>query len=144
MIRELANNGAMPALERLVQFTEARQRVLATNVANLSTPYFTAKDLDVKAFQRTLGDAIERRRVSDATGATPLELEDTDQVRFTRHGMAVRPEPTHSNVMFHDRNNRDLERTMQGLAENVMAHQFGVTLLKNQFDLLKTAIRERL
>ncbi|MEM8781678.1 MAG: hypothetical protein AAGE65_02385 [Planctomycetota bacterium] len=144
LFNELQNNGAMPALERMVQFTEARQRVLAHNVANLSTPSFQPRDLDPSGFQQTLGDALEKRRNGDATGQRPLELDDTDQIEFRPGGLAVKPEPTNQNLVFHDGNNRNLERIMQDVAENVMAHQFGVTLLKNQFDNLRTAIRERL
>ncbi|MEM1446467.1 MAG: hypothetical protein AAGF84_10450 [Planctomycetota bacterium] len=144
LFNELQNNGAMPALERMVQFTEARQKVLAHNVANLSTPSFQPGDLDVGAFQQTLGSALDRRRDGDATGQRPLELKDTDQIEFRPGRLIANPEPTNQNVMFHDGNNRNLERIMQDVAENVMAHQFGVTLLKNQFDSLRTAIRERL
>ena len=53
-------------------------------------------------------------------------------------------QPTNENILFHDQNNRDLERTMQKLAENTLSHNMGIELLKNQFDLLKTAIRERM
>ncbi|MEM7577842.1 MAG: flagellar basal body rod protein FlgB [Planctomycetota bacterium] len=134
----------MPALERMVQFTEARQQVLAHNVANLSTPDFQPRDLDVAEFQQTLGNAMDRRRNDDTTGQRPLDIDNTDHIEFRPGRLVVKPAPTHENVVFHDGNNRNLERIMQDVAENVMAHQFGVTLLKNQFDNLRTAIRERL
>ncbi|MEM1099294.1 MAG: hypothetical protein AAGH92_10960 [Planctomycetota bacterium] len=134
----------MPALERMVQFTEARQRVLAHNVANFSTPSFQPADLDPSEFQQTLGDALDKRQNSRLAGQRPLEIDDTDHVEFRPGRLIVKPEPTNENVVFHDGNNRNLERVMQDVAENVMAHQFGVTLLKNQFDNLRTAIRERL
>ncbi len=144
IFNELQNNGAMPALERMVQFTEARQHVLANNVANLSTPNFQPRDVNVAAFQQSLGDALDKRRNADVTGQRPLELDDTPQVAFRPGRIQLKPEPTNEHVMFHDGNNRNLERIMQDVAENVMAHQFGITLLKNQFDNLRTAIRERL
>ncbi len=143
MIGDMFNGGALPALERLVQFTEARQQVLADNVANLSTPYFRPRDLDVKAFQRSLGDALARKRSGETPDRSAPDFEDTGDVRFRPDGLDIAPGPLDENVMFHDQNNRDLERIMQDVAENTMAHQMGVAMLKNQFDLIRTAIRER-
>lgn len=144
MSLDITNNGAMPALERLVQFTEARQKVLANNVANLSTPYYRAKDLDIKEFQRSLSKAIDRRRQSNSPNHYGMNPEDTADVSFKRDRIKTTPHTTDENVMFHDRNNRDLDRTMQDVAENVMTHQLGITMLKNQFDMLRLAIRERI
>ena len=46
-------------------------------------------------------------------------------------------------MLFHDRNNRDLDRLMQDLAENQMAHGFAITMLRRQFESLRSAIAER-
>ncbi|MEM9884187.1 MAG: hypothetical protein AAF800_14840 [Planctomycetota bacterium] len=142
MIAGMFNGGAMPVLERLVQFTGARHRVIAENVANLSTPYYRPKDLSVAHFREQLGRAVEARRASRTPNTGPLELRSTRQLAFRPDGLTARPEPLDENVMFHDRNNRDLERVMQDLAENTLTHNAGVAMLKNQFDLLKMAIRE--
>lgn len=143
MIHGLFNHGSMPALERLLQFTEQRHQVLADNIANLSTPFFRPRDLDPAAFQRALGEAIDRRR----SGATPLDgdlrVGDTRQLRFGPDRIEASPQFTDENILFHDRNNRDLERIMQDLAENTLAHSAGIEMLKNQFNLLEAAIRER-
>ena len=85
--------------------------------------------------------------MSSSTGATPtagpLEVEDTRDVSFRKGGMDIKPRATHDNILFHDQNNRDVERTMQDLVENTLAHRTSVELLKSEFDLLRTAIRER-
>ena len=47
------------------------------------------------------------------------------------------------NILFHDLNNRSLERHMQDLAENTMAHNAAIELLKGGFALLENAIREQ-
>lgn len=143
MIAGLFNNGAMPVLERVLQFTQARHGVLADNIANVSTPYFKSRDLDPGSFQATLRDAIDRRRegVDPAGGA--LEIDDTDQLKFRMDGLDVRPGLSHEGVLFHDQNDRDMERTMQHLAENTLAHNSAVELMRNEFSLLLTAIRER-
>ena len=45
--------------------------------------------------------------------------------------------------MFHDQNNRDLERTMQHLAENTLMHSTEIEVMRNEFSIMLTAIRER-
>lgn len=144
MIQGLFDSGAVGTLERLVQFTGERHRVLTHNIANLSTPNFRPRDIDPEAFQRNLREALESRRRRPNPVAGPLELKDTRQLRFEDGHIAVTPEPMDDNILFHDRNNRDLERIMQSLAENTLAHNAGIEMLKNEFDMLRMAIRERM
>ncbi len=145
MIKGLFQAGSMPVLERLVQFTGARHQVLSHNIANLSTPHFRPRDLDPRGFQVQLGKAIQERRGRAARGLMrePFRLPDTRQIRDGGRGLEVRPAALDENILFHDRNNRDLERTMQDLAENTMAHSASMTFLKSEFDALRTAIRGR-
>ncbi len=141
MMQDMFNAGAMPVLERMVQFTAARHGVIAHNIANLSTPHFRPKDLSVEAFQGTLRKAVEDRRASNRTLDGPLRPADSRELRFHADRLEAHPEPLDENVLFHDRNNRDLERIMQDLAENTLAHNAGLELLKSEFNLLEMAIR---
>lgn len=143
MIQGMLNSGAIPALQRLVQFTGARHKVLTNNIANLSTPYFKPADLDTKAFQATLADAIDRRRSTAQPLTGELQMRNTTQIEFRPDGIDVQPSATNDNILFHDQNNRDLERTMQRLAENTLTHNAAIELLRSEFDMMRTAIRER-
>jgi flagellar basal-body rod protein FlgB len=144
VIQGLFNNGALPVLERMAQFTQARHQVIVNNIANLSTPNYRPQDLDTDAFRAVLADAIDRRRAAHADAPRgDLRLDDTDQVDFRRDGIAVRAADLNENILFHDRNNRSLERTMQDLAENTMAFTHTMEMLRNQFTMLETAISER-
>ncbi len=140
MIADLLETGSIPVLERLVQFTGARHRLITNNIANLSTPYYRPQDLDPDSFQVALGDAIAHRRRAGGE----LALSNTRQLHFRSDGIDARPQSMDSNILFHDQNNRNLERIMQHLAENTLAHNAAIEFLKSEFDLLKTAIRERL
>ena len=142
MISAIFDKGAMPVLERVAQFTQARHSVLTDNVANLSTPFFKPRDLNPGAFQASLRDAIDRRRQRTNPDSGPLLLNDTDQIRFRTHGLDADPQPIHEGILFHDRNNRDLEHTMQQLAENAMVHNATIEMLRSEFAILRTAIRE--
>jgi len=144
MIRGMFDSGALPALQRLMQFTEARQQLLSHNIANVSTPNFRPADVRPADFQAALGEAIDRRRDSGRAFHGPLEMRDQRGMEFDRGGTTLRPEPLGRGILFHDRNDRDLERLMQDLAENTMAHEGAVQMLNQQYRVMETAIRERL
>lgn len=143
MIKGIFQSGAMPTLERLVQFTGARHRVLVDDIANLSTPHYRPRDLDPKAFQQVLGEAIDHRRRQAQPLDGPLDVRDTWQLEFEHDRIQVRPRPVNEGILFHDRNNRDVERTMQRLAENTMTHKMALDFVRSEYDLLRLAIRER-
>ncbi len=140
MIDAVANADALPVLERLLQFAGQRHRLIVNNIANFDTPGFRATDVSVEGFQEQLAEAIDDRR---ARGG-PLEIKDSAQVEFTATGIELHPEPVGRNLLFHDGNDRDLERTMQDLAENFMTFRLAAELLRGRFDLVNTAIRERI
>jgi len=144
VIKDVFNYGALPTLERLVQFTSARHKVLADDIANVSTPYFKPGDLDTRSFQITLRRAIDRRH---KTGINPvageLRLNDTRQLRFKTGSIDARPQATNTGILFHDQNNRDIERLMQHLAENTMTHGAGIELIRNELGMLRVAISGR-
>lgn len=133
--------GSTPLLEKFVAFTEARHRVLVENIANIDTPGYRTRQVDVSTFQAELKRAAsERRRPHE-----PVQLSDSSTWRIDDNGM-LRLTPTlepAENTLFHDGTNTRLERQMSLLAENGMAHQAAVTMLKNKYDGLMTAIRGR-
>lgn len=143
MIQGLFNTGSMPVLERMVQFTSQRHELIAHNVANLSTPNFRPSDLSVSHFQQALGEAIDQRRSRGGVYRGDLDLRDSSSMRFGKGWIEARAGFSDQNILFHDRNNRSVERLMQNLAENALAHNGAIQMLRNQFTLLETAIRER-
>ena len=144
MISGLFDSGATPVLERLVQFTDARQRVLTDDIANLSTPNYQPRDLSTAEFQTALRTAVDARR-SETGGddAGPLEVEDTSELKFKDQTIEAQPQASNENIMFHDQNNRDLERTMQHLAENALTHNAAIELLRMQYGIIQSAIEEK-
>ncbi|MCC6969231.1 MAG: hypothetical protein IT434_03335 [Phycisphaerales bacterium] len=143
-IGDILNSGAMPALEAGVQFAAQRQRLLAHNIANISTPDFRPVDLSIKDFRATLADAIDRRR--EATGGEQgrLDLRKTSEIEMIAGGtLRFTPKTPSGNVLFHDRNNRDVERLMADQAETVAAYRAASDLLRSRFALLKSAISQR-
>jgi flagellar basal body rod protein FlgB len=65
-------------------------------------------------------------------------------MNFASGGLTLSGRQRQENIMFHDRNNRDLERLMQSVAENTMVHNAAVEMVRNQFQMLGVAISERI
>ncbi len=144
LIDGVTNAGVVPVLQRAMQFAGARHRILGHNIANISTPNYRPVDLSVEEFQTAIGEAIDRQRAAGPAGRGPLEIDDTQQLEFSAHGLRTSPQPAGDNILFHDGNDRDLERTMQALAENFMTFRFAAEMFRSRFAMIDTAIRGRI
>lgn len=137
----LDSSGTMQVLETSLRFAAQRQRLIAHNIANVTTPHFQVRDVSVEGFREALARAVEDRR---RAGGGPLELKGSGEVvRRADGGLELRPRSGRGGVLFHDRNNRDLERLMQDLAENAAAFRVSLELLRSRVDVLRTAISQR-
>jgi flagellar basal-body rod protein FlgB len=141
MIDGILGGSSLPALERSIQYMSARQRLLAGNLANVETPGYRPTDVAPAAFQQALRDALDQDKV-DQQGR--LAFDDSAPVSFSQGGTELKPEVLAENIMFHDGNDRSMERLMQKMQENVYSFRVSAQLLRNQFDLINTAIRERM
>jgi flagellar basal-body rod protein FlgB len=144
MIDSLTNAGSIPALEKLMQFSGQRHRILSHNIANLSTPDFRPVDVSPGEFQKSLAEAIDERRAVGRGVSGDLRVQDSPQVTFQHGRIMLHPEPTGDNAHFHDGSERDLDRSMQALVENFMAFRTAVQFMRKQFESLHIAIRERM
>jgi flagellar basal-body rod protein FlgB len=130
-IDRLLNQGNAPLLERTLEFTAQRHRLIAENVVYVDTPGYVQRDMSLEKFQGLL-----RRRVEDRRNAAPgaTSFSDID-------GELEHPERS---ILFHDGNNRSMEQLMSDQAKNALMHNMVVELLKKQFSSLEAALRERI
>ncbi|MBI4578005.1 MAG: flagellar basal body rod protein FlgB [Planctomycetes bacterium] len=139
--------GAIPVLEKVLTFTEERHRVLANNIANIDTPYFKARDLPTGEFDHMLGRAIEDRRRGNPRLFHMGGSRDIQVLPYGRSGdTTLRPkalEQRELNILAHDENRRFVEVEMAELTKNTMRHNTAAALLRHQFSLIESAIRER-
>jgi flagellar basal-body rod protein FlgB len=147
-IRELATADAMPALEATIRFAAQRQKFISQNIANIDTPYYKPIDAPPREFQAALGAAIDERRNEWGGHRGELKFSSNSTLRagvdtMGRPSFTLEPKPTHDNILFHDQNDRSVERLMQDLVENNATFQLAVQLQKARSDLLNTAIAER-
>ena len=108
----LLNRGSLPVLEQVVSFTQARQEVLADNISNFDTVGYKARDLDVEGFNAAIQEAVERR---DSRGAgEALRIRSSRTLAWDKGGR-LKAEPIlveDNNILFHDKNNRFVEKQM--------------------------------
>ncbi len=141
-ISSVTDRGATPALVAMLTYTQQRHRVIAENVANWGNPDYKTRQLDLHAFQRALGQALEERG-GDVN--EPFRLPGTEQFHADAQGR-LRVTPTvkpAAEVLFHDGTNMSIERQMADLAGNAMMHETATTLLRSRYEGLRKAIRGR-
>lgn len=141
MINQLVNADAIPVLERAMQFAARRHELIQHNIANLSTPGFQPIDVSVDGFRKSLAEAVKRRR---AGVDSDFHLETTRQITEAAGGLSLRPKPIGRGILYHDKSNKDLERSMQDLAENMGAYRVASEILRSRYALIDSAIRQRL
>jgi flagellar basal-body rod protein FlgB len=135
MLNALTGSPSIDALEQILGFTESRHEVLVNNLANVDTPGYRMRDLSEARFHESLKSALAQRPsrpkatrpVTAGSGARPFE-----EVEAARQ-----------HIVFHDENNRSIERQVVDLTKNGMLHNMAVEILASQFELLHVAISER-
>jgi len=91
----------------------ARQKLVASNIANVDTPGYKTKDID---FQFEFMSLVE--------GASPNVVEAPDL------------------VVKNDGNNVSMDREARLLAENALRFNLASTLMKSQLKMINSAIQE--
>jgi flagellar basal-body rod protein FlgB len=128
-IERMLSDGSTPLLEQVVKFTAARHNLIAENIANVDTPGYRQKDLSVQRFQQEL-----RQRIDGRTSGGVARLDEVN----------IKPEQPVAGILSHDGNNRSMEHLATDLAKNAMMHNMAIEMLRKQYQLMETALRERL
>ncbi len=133
MLSGLFESTTIPVLQEVVNFSQARQAILAGNIANIDTPGYQARDLSVEDFQERLKKAIDER--DQPRIGSPGEMGAASQPL-----MAQVAKSSHS-ILRHDMGNVDMESQVMEMVKNHMQHNLALTILTDQFRQLQTAIR---
>ena len=99
-------------LERYMDLLSARQKLVASNIANADTPGYRTQDIDFQS------------EFLHATGGAPRAAEV--------NGLPVQ----------NDGNNVNLDREARLLAENALRFQVASQLMKSQIRVVRSAIQE--
>ena len=141
MLSTMFNRGSLPALEALMQFTSARHKAIANNVANVETVGYKAMDVPVAGFEKALAQAFDEQRRSP-TGV--FEMVPGRGVQPTADGLRFRlVDSKETGILRHIENNVDLDVEMGKMVKNGGLHNLAATLLSHQFQMMHEAISGR-
>ena len=129
MINRIFNKTSLPIMERLLNITSTRQRLIASNIANAYTPGYQKQDVD---FKQSLASAEKKQTI------TGLRTEE-------RH-MPIGDSKTgsQSEVAIVTGGRPDMEKEMGDSAENQLLYTTAAQIAKGNFTSLRTAIRGRI
>jgi len=124
----------VPRLQRLVDLAAFRHKLLASNIANATSPGYQRRDID---FQAELSRASKTRRVQPKVTRPEHIVSEraagAPQVRRLTGGTNA---PELSEV--------DIDKEMGELATNELNYEAGMKLISKTFSGLRAAIRGRL
>ena len=148
MYENLFNSTAIPVLEQVVGFAQARHHVLAGNIANLDTPGYRVRDLSVGDFQNRLREAIQARDRPTAASAAGQFVSPGDPAYLQKpmpEGDVKMAEVSRNpkSILYHDDSNVGIEHQVTEMVKNQMLHNLALTIMTSQFQLLEAAISER-
>lgn len=136
MLPGLFQSTNIPALAESVNFAQARHGVLVGNVANANTPGYRVRDLSVETFQKKLKSAMEVSQTKGEYISPGMhQSQPGDELREVRD--------TLTNILYHDDTNLDMEKQVAEISKNQFLHSFALTVMNDQFQLLQSAISER-
>jgi flagellar basal-body rod protein FlgB len=123
-------------LRTKMEWHQARQKVLAENVANADTPSYRPHDLAAPDFRREMQTPLtavslertESGHIAGTTTSSPSPFRNT-----TQSGYEIRPTG----------NAVSLEDEMMKVAANQMDFQAATTLYTHSLNLIKTALGKR-
>ncbi|MGL6196288.1 MAG: flagellar basal body rod protein FlgB [Thermoguttaceae bacterium] len=134
--RAIFNATTVPVLEQVVNFDEARQSLLAGNIANYDTPHYLAKDLDVSNFKKKLSKAIARKHEPPGPNFVKYPFKNEASIMGETW-------PVDHPILYHDMNNVGMEFQTTEMAKNNIEFNTALNIMKHQMNLLQTAISER-
>ena len=137
MLSSVIDSSSIPVLEQVLNFSQARQGVLAGNIANMDTPGYRTRDLSVETFQERLAKAIEVRhqRAQPISPGIADSESPADAMRKVKESA--------SRILFHDESDIRLEEQVTEIAKNQAMHNLALSVMTSQFRLLESAINER-
>jgi len=146
----------IPVSAEMIRMTEVRHKELVNNIANIDTPYYKAKDINVGEFQNLLAEAIEKRHqnhpchflmnsgrdVKSKASYAHFHMKSISELSniSTQFSKTKRKDDT---IMRHDQNNVTIEGEMARLGKNASLHRTFVTLARDNFSAIETALRMR-
>ncbi|MDY7034125.1 MAG: flagellar basal body rod protein FlgB [Thermodesulfobacteriota bacterium] len=128
-------SNAITVLGKVLDFRSIRHNLIVSNIANMDTPRYQAKDL---VFEDELKGALHRgenRMISTHNRHFPMGVRDMEDVK-------PRIMYCKNLILSNDLNTVDIEKEMGKLAENNLMYTIAAQIMGKKLEGLKNAIRE--
>lgn len=113
-------------LETLLYITNARHGVIASNIANVDTPLYKAKDIK---FDMNLQEEVIALKVTNAKHISNVASPISKEVKYEE------------NQPWLDENNVELDMEIAKMTENALLYQAGANMLSAKIKMFKNALR---
>jgi flagellar basal-body rod protein FlgB len=113
-------------LEALLFLTNARHGVIASNIANVDTPLYRAKDIK---FEMNLKEEVIALKVTNAKHISNAFPAGSKEVKLEE------------NQPWLDENNVELDMEVAKMTENALLYQAGANMLSSKIKMFKNALR---
>lgn len=118
----------MAILHGIIRASNARQKVIASNIANSDTPGYKARDIK-------FGDILQNKIKMITT--------DKGHVQGKRDNLISTKITVNNDASWGDRNNVQMNIEMSKMTENSITHDAAVKLLNAKIRMFKSAIRTK-
>ncbi len=127
------NGPVVNVLQKGLEASSMRQKVLSNNIANIDTPYFKRSDVD---FQAVLGAAIGKD-----IGALTMKLTSPRHIPGVAEGDGSGIVTDQTTTLRNDGNNVDVDREMTNVAENGLYYNSLTRTISSQLRFLRMVLK---
>lgn len=117
-------------LEKLIQATQVRHRVLSSNVANVDTPKYRAKDVDFRSFLESEGSGMKTTNPRHLS-TSPVSAGQSADLKVVE------------NQSWGDDNNVELDMEVAKMTENGLLYEAAAKLFSKKMLMIKSAANRR-
>jgi flagellar basal-body rod protein FlgB len=128
-------NHSFQALEKAIDISQKRQGVIASNISNLDTPGYTAREID---FQAALKKALESEGTMSGTPMTRTHAAHLGDELQGGVNVEIHDDPSG----FDGINWVGVDQEMKKLMENKLVYQTAVEAMKRKLTIIKDTIRD--
>ena len=123
----------VPKLEKYLDLSAKRHKLVSSNIANVSTPGYKSRDID---FQKEFNKATQK------TNRLAGETTHSSHIPLGQHKDRA-PDVNEVKVKSGEMNSVDIDREISNMAQNELLFAVGTRLLQKNFEGLRKAITSK-
>ncbi|MCJ7508350.1 MAG: flagellar basal body rod protein FlgB [candidate division Zixibacteria bacterium] len=121
----------IPFLKKALDLSSFKQKLISSNIANVSTPGYKPKDIE---FTKELSSCLDKTKTT-GTRTNPAHI-PLGQNKDKSPEVVASESANPNNV-----NSVDIDKEMGNLAENELIYKFGTRFMSRNFQVLKMSIK---